>query len=453
MSPAEHPSTQSDRTATQSAPPDSPSSRSTPPDSFSSRSTPPDPSSSRSTPPDRHPSRSSRRAFLATAGTAAATSLAGCSALTSGDDVPPLTDEDWHSYGNGPTNDNRVAGGVPPLTEHEILTSADWTYAPPVVHDGVAYVAADRRVVAAAADGTERWSSDLDVEVAGAPALDPDRGRLYVPTRVVGTTDGPETPPASVTALTLADGDVIGAPTVGDEDAYGLTVADGDVYVRSATACVRLAPDGTERWRRSLPPLVYDEYRLGDSTATQITPAVTGGGVYVPDRNALVKLDRETGDERWRVPVDTPYAAPVVDERGVVQTGWQETVAVDRSGEVRWRRDLHSRAAAALDGTDVYVVAGDLHEVDAASGETNWRAHLPGEGTEAPVVTEDHVLAVSGDVRAFRRDVGGLLPPERLQWTYSEVHAATYSSPVVAAGRVFVVGPMGLLALRPAAGD
>ncbi|MFB6184201.1 MAG: PQQ-binding-like beta-propeller repeat protein [Haloarculaceae archaeon] len=79
-------------------------------------------------------------------------------------------------------------------------------------------------------------------------------------------------------------------------------MVDGDVYARSATACVGLAPDGTERWRRPLDPLVYDEFNLGDSTATQVVPAVTDDGVYVPDRDALVGLDRETERERWRVP-------------------------------------------------------------------------------------------------------------------------------------------------------
>jgi outer membrane protein assembly factor BamB len=286
--------------------------------------------------------------------------------------------------------------------------------------------------------------------VSGAPAVDPDRGRLYVPTRVVSTTDGPDPAPASVTALSLADGGVVRTTRVGDGRTYGLTVVGGDVYVRSATACLRLAPDGTVRWRRPLDPLVYDEYNLGDLTATQVSPAVVGDGVYVPDRDALVRLDPGTGEERWRVPVDTPYAAPVVDDGGVVQTGWQGVVAVDRGGEVRWRRDLHSRAAAAVgDDGDVYVAAGDLHELDAATGGTNWRAHLPSDGTAAPVATDASVVAATGDVRAFRRDVDGPLGRERERWRASSVHAAAYVSPVVAAGRALVVGPVGLVALEP----
>ncbi|MFB6122438.1 MAG: PQQ-binding-like beta-propeller repeat protein [Haloferacaceae archaeon] len=397
------------------------------------------------------PSRSSRRAFIASAATVTATALAGCSALTD-DDRARVHDGDWHSFGNGPTNANHVAGGLPEPDGHESLTAADWPYTPPVVHDGVAYVAAERRVVAVDPADGERWSRRLDAEVSGAPALDPDRGRIYVPTRSGGNgpeSNEPESTPASVTVISLAGGDVLDAHRVGKEQPYGVSVVDGDVYARCASACVRLAPDGTERWRRPLEPLVYDEYNLGDSTATQIAPAVTDDGVYVPDRDALVKLDRGTGEERWRVDVDTPYAAPTAVDGGVVQTGWQGTVAVDDSGEVRWRRNLHSRAAAAASDGDVYVVAGDLHELAADSGETNWRAHLPSEGTAAPVVADDAVLAVAGDVRAFDRNASGVPTAERKRWQTSAVHATAYASPVIAAGHVFVASPDSLLALQP----
>jgi len=394
--------------------------------------------------------RPSRRAILAAVGVTTASALAGCSVVGDSSEPAPVHDGDWRSYGNGPANANRVSGGTPAADEYDILTSGGWPYTPPVVQDGVVYFAADRRVVAVTPGGDQQWERRLGREVSGAPTLDRTRSRLHVPTRVVRTTDGPEPAPASVTVLSLADGEVIDTVRVGDRRTYGVTIAAGDVYARSATACVRLAPDGTERWRQSLDPLVYDEYNLGDSTATQIAPAVTADGVYVPDRNALVKLDPKSGTERWRVAVDTPYAASVIDDDGVVQTGHQETVAVDHAGGVRWRRDLHSRAGAAMAANgDVYVAAGDLHELDPETGETIWQAHLPSEGTAAPVVTAENVLVVSGDVRVFRRETGGLLGPDREQWRLSAVHAVAYASPVIAAGRTFVVGPAGLVALNP----
>lgn len=396
-----------------------------------------------------HRSFVTRRGFLKSAGTGAAlSSLAGCSQLSVDNDTDEFHDGEWHSYGNGPLNNNRVSGGAPKPETHESIALSDWLYAPPAVHRDIVYFAAGQRILAVSLDIGVVWSVPLDISVSGAPALDPDRRRLYVPTRRVPTTDSPNPARASVTAVSINDGQIVGTPQVGQGRTYGVTVYDGDVFVRSSSACVRLSPDGTEQWRRSLDPLIYDEYNLGDSTATQVAPAVTDDGVYVPDRNALVKLDPRTGQERWRVTVDTPYAPATIDERGVVQTGWQETVAVDHSGEIRWRRNLHSRAGAAAADGDIYVIAGDLYELDADTGETNWQTHLPSEGTAAPVVTDQEVIAAAGDVRAYRRNTSGLLAPGRQRWQTSSVHAAAYSSPVIAANRVFVVGPSGIVSLQ-----
>jgi hypothetical protein len=68
-------------------------------------------------------------------------------------------------------------------------------------------------------------------------------------------------------------------------------------------------------------------------------------------------------------------------------------------------------------------------------------------------VTDESVVAATGDVRAFRRDVGGFPTPDRVRWRSSSIHATAFSSPVVAAGRVFVVGPAGLLSLRAGTDD
>lgn len=400
----------------------------------------------------------SRRTVLATAGTALAGAVAGCSALGGESTPSPFDDGDWRSYGNGPENRNRVAGGAPEPGDHEVLASASWPYAPPVVHDDVAYFASDRTVVAVALDGTEAWSTAVDAGtddrrgVSGAPAVDPERGRLYVPTRVRPRSDGPDPAPASVTAFALDDGDAEWTTRVGDDRAYGATVHGGDVYVRSATACVKLGSDGSERWRTALDPLAYDEYNLSDTFATQVAPAVENSGVYVPDRNALVKLEPGTGDELWRVPTNAPYAAPVLDDGGVVQTGWQGVVATDRFGDVRWRRDLQSLAAAAVDDTDVYVFGTDLYALDGTTGETNWQTRLGrgGGATAAPIVTDDSVVVDSGYPIAYRRDAGGLLAPDRERWSYTEPHTSTYASPVIASGRLLAVGPAGLHAFEPA---
>ncbi len=159
------------------------------------------------TSPDSSPLCWSRRRFLATSGTATLTALAGCSVLRNNTESAAFHTGDWHSYGNGPTNSNHISGGLPKPDAHDSLASADWPYAPPVVHDGVVYFASERRVVAISNEGSDQqWSHSLDAELSGAPALDPERDRLYVPTRVVPTTDGPDPAPTSVAVLSLTDG-------------------------------------------------------------------------------------------------------------------------------------------------------------------------------------------------------------------------------------------------------
>ena len=70
------------------------------------------PADSPSTRPDEHGLRPARRRFLAGVGAAATAGLAGCGSLRS-DDPAAFHGGDWHSYGNGPENRNRVAGGAP----------------------------------------------------------------------------------------------------------------------------------------------------------------------------------------------------------------------------------------------------------------------------------------------------------------------------------------------------
>ncbi|MFC6952660.1 PQQ-binding-like beta-propeller repeat protein [Halorubellus litoreus] len=396
----------------------------------------------------------SRRAVLAAAGTGLAASLAGCSVLESDGDTESFHAGDWHSLGNAPGNQNRVAGGAPEPTDHEVLASADFPYVSPVVHDEQAYFATEGRVVAVGVNGVVGWRRSLPDRhaVSGAPAIDPDSRRLYVPFREVPRSDGPDPAPAYVGAYDLGTGFEQWRARVGDDRAYGVTVHDDDAYVRSATACVKLAPDGSERWRTPLDPLAYDEYNLSGTFATQVAPAVEHTGVYVPDRHGLVKLEPGTGSIRWRVRANAPYAAPVLDDGGVVQTGWQGVVAVDRFGDVRWRRDLQSLAAAATDDTDVYVATTDLHELDGTTGETNWSTRLSSEtATAAPLVTDDSVVVDDDHPIALRRDASGLLAPDRERWSYTQPHTSTYASPVIAADRLLAVGPAGLHAFEPAA--
>lgn len=142
--------------------------------------------------------------------------LAGCNTLRNDLDTTPFHDGDWRSYGNGVRNANQVASDSPEPDEHLTLVSGDWPYTPSVVHEDIVYFAADGQVTALTTEGSERWSRDLEAEVSGTPALNPVRSRLYVPTLIVWTSNNQDPVPASVTALSLSDGDVVSTPRVSD---------------------------------------------------------------------------------------------------------------------------------------------------------------------------------------------------------------------------------------------
>lgn len=189
---------------------------------------------------NRPPSESStsrlyRRRLLAVAGSTMASTLAGCISIGQNRSTDPLHTSNWHSFGNGPRNTNRISGGTPKPQNYQILTSAGWIYTPPVVHDGIVYFATDREVVALDTAGTEQWTYQLEHEVSGAPCLDQDRRRLYVPTQITGSADD-VSQRAMVSVFSLSEGELLDTYRVGTEKTYGVTIVDGDIFVRSDPA-------------------------------------------------------------------------------------------------------------------------------------------------------------------------------------------------------------------------
>ena len=102
----------------------------------------------------------------------------------------------------------------------------------------------------------------------------------------------------------------------------------------------------------------------------------------------------------------------------------------------------------------MYVSAeSGVHELDPETGETNWQAHTSGVVTAAPLVTDRSVLVADSGGRAFRRETGWLLTPDRERWKNRSVGVAQSMSPVIAAGRALVVTHRGLVAFRPTSDD
>ena len=213
------------------------------------------------------PSHWSRRALLASVGTAALAGCAGNGGDTSTDSVsptrqptaapasfpegepdPPDTlDSAWPVPGAEPGRSNYLAGANGPTEPVAELWSRDLprTVTDPVVAGERLYVgAADALHALDARTGDQRWQQSL----SGKP------GRPWV--------------------------------------------VDGSVYVPTDGGVVALGTDGDERWRVDLPSVVDG----GLFAASH--------GVYVlsgRDEQTVVAFDRADGSERWRTAISRPW--------------------------------------------------------------------------------------------------------------------------------------------------
>jgi eukaryotic-like serine/threonine-protein kinase len=151
--------------------------------------------------------------------------------------------------------------------------------------------------------------------------------------------------------------------------------------------------------------------------AIKARPAVIGDAVYVSsDSGLLYKLDKRTGQERWRAKIDagSPERIPTNDPK----TRW------DRYG-----------SSVVADAAAVYVASRDehLYALDLASGKQRWRAAAQDLMTATPALYRNLVLfaAFDGAVQAVSARDG------KTQWTY-DAKLAVPGDLVVHDDRVFV---------------
>jgi len=121
-----------------------------------------------------------------------------------------------------------------------------------------------------------------------------------------------------------------------------------------------------------------------------------------------------TLDARWVATFETPpVASPGFDSTTAYVPLKGQLVAVDLNrGTVRWRLDVATAFTPATGGGLVFTVSEQTIEArDAATGETKWRAPLPG-GAAAPLYWDTGWLLASttaGDLAAFRAADGTLV--------------------------------------------
>ena len=206
---------------------------------------------------------------------------------------------------------------------------------PPLVHDGVVYLAASDELHALdAATGSHRWRVPLP---RGAMAPMTMTAAALI---VLG-------PPDSVLAFKTSDGSLLWAKSLGGRSGrVSMAVNETGLYISLVDRMVRVAPaDGSIRWDRTLPGeiasiAVARDRVFAGSTSNEIYAldpdrgrlawrfrfggdvvgiAATNDLVFVVSLDNLVRaLNRSNGNQIWKRPLTTrPVAAPQVFD-GVV---------------------------------------------------------------------------------------------------------------------------------------
>ncbi|WP_096394386.1 PQQ-binding-like beta-propeller repeat protein [Halorubrum trapanicum] len=379
-----------------------------------------------------------RRDLLRVAGGVGVVGLAGCASLGTdpsdagptdfeGADLPLDLDARAQSpdglttqFRQGLRNHGHIDATIPDSVEVEWAVPAnrgDHTASKgspmPAPSGGVLLADDTGRVQSIASDGTVRWStsiSDDDRGSHGTPAV--ADGAAYV-----GTYDG------VVSAVSVADGEVLWQTEVGDAAAASPTYHEGKLYVAveyatpSGTVVVMDAESGEVEWRDDRPTdhphstvavdLERDRFLFGSNDGHVYAWSVSG-----PDR-------------AWTFDTGGDVKAPIAVSRGIaVVPSWAGTVtAVDvADGAGLWQFETDESvspsddpdpvrtggvmcAPAVHDGT-VYVGShdGNAYAIDLATGEAEWSTPTGGWITGSVTATDEHVLVGSYDAHLYALD-------------------------------------------------
>ena len=182
----------------------------------------------------------------------------------------------------------------------------------------------------------------------------------------------------------------------------------------------------------------------------------------------LVRIDRATGEFEWKVSIDSPirsFSSPLVIEvngrEQIVLAGANRTYAFDaKSGEPIWQVQGPAEktvSSLSFDGTHVFAPGGRESQLfairptgtgDVTKTHISWIARKGIPYISSPVLFENTLHVVSDEGVYTRIDVenGETLSQKRLL-------AKSSSSPIVAAGRVYVTSEEGETAVLSPAGE
>lgn len=402
----------------------------------------------------------SRRAVLRAGGAAVATGLAGCS----------------FSVGTGPGRLLAISTGDG--TETWTSDVGDITGGP-LLADGTIYVGADETLRALSpADGSERWSVELDVgdfpkvgrpTVVGDTVLAPVAGTLAA----LSAADGGErwrfeaggdadvwhTPPvangtvvvgagkADVYGVSLADGTETWRTSGENLDVGSATVADSRVVLGSRAGSVRAldVSDGSDRW-------TFDT-----EEPVRGTPAVGAGTVFVGTEGRRVHaLSAADGSELWSADTsggDLNVSTGHPETRfvgGVVYIEDNDVLyAVEAGSREQWTFDVDGDYQMSVADGAVYLAAelsstgpegqsenwGQVYALDRRRGSERWTTNVGGKGVRTPP-------GVGSDAVYVGQDDGKLHSLSRADGDERWVHEADGEienrRPIVAGGVVVV---------------
>jgi outer membrane protein assembly factor BamB len=285
---------------------------------------------------------------------------------------------------------NRETGA----TEWTMDIESAW---PPIVHDGVVYLAASDELHAFdAATGNRLWRVLLPRGAMAPMAMTP--GALIVLSA-----------PDSVLAFKTSDGSLLWARSLGGRSGrVSMAVNATDIYVSLVDRLVRVAAtDGAIRWDRTLPGEIASTAVARD----RVFAGSTSNEIYAldPDRGRL--------DWRFRFGGDVVGIAATSDRVFVVSLD-NLVRALHRNGNQIWKRPLTTRPVGAPQVFDGVVAVAGAQSVATFNSKTgvaigtfdapNLLRGLPlVDATPAPFAVS--ILAITRDGRAI-----GLRPVEMM---------------------------------------
>jgi outer membrane protein assembly factor BamB len=151
---------------------------------------------------------------------------------------------------------------------------------------------------------------------------------------------------------------------------------------------------------------------VGDSGLNQLRPALTADAVYgASAKGDLVRLDRTSGKQVWRIETGITVSGGVGSGDGLVLLGSDkgDVLAYDENGKLRWKSKVPSEVLSVPQVADgvVMVRSGDgrIAALDAADGKRLWLY----ERSTPALVVRSHAGIVFQRGEAFAGFAGGKL--------------------------------------------